>query len=44
MHAMTRWIASDGKAYAFGLTTRDLDWPANFATWGMIVSTFYTDG
>ncbi|MEV4702668.1 protein kinase domain-containing protein [Actinoplanes sp. NPDC049316] len=44
MHAMTRWIASDGKAYAFGLTTRDLDWPANFATWGMIVSTFYTEG
>ncbi|MGA5305083.1 serine/threonine-protein kinase [Nucisporomicrobium flavum] len=44
MHAMTRWIASDGDAYAFGLTTRDLDWPANFATWGMIVSTFYTEG
>jgi len=44
MHAMTRWIASDGKAYAFGLTTRNLDWPANFATWGMIVSTFSTDG
>ncbi|MFC3382204.1 serine/threonine-protein kinase [Couchioplanes azureus] len=44
MHAMTRWIAAGGKGYAFGLTTRDLDWPANFATWGMIVSTFYTDG
>ncbi|MEV8506547.1 serine/threonine-protein kinase [Actinoplanes sp. NPDC051475] len=43
MHAMTRWIASDGSGYAFGLMTRDLDWPANFATWGMIVSTFYTD-
>ncbi|MEV4638418.1 protein kinase [Actinoplanes sp. NPDC049548] len=43
MHAMTRWIASDGRGYAFGLMTRDLDWPANFATWGMIVSTFYTD-
>ncbi|MFI7600647.1 protein kinase [Actinoplanes sp. NPDC049681] len=43
MHAMTRWIASDGNGYAFGLMTRDLDWPANFATWGMIVSTFYTD-
>ncbi|BCJ54828.1 hypothetical protein Asp14428_63030 [Actinoplanes sp. NBRC 14428] len=43
MHAMTRWIASGGKAYAFGLMTRDLDWPANFATWGMIVSTFATD-
>ncbi|MEV6595339.1 protein kinase [Actinoplanes sp. NPDC051346] len=44
MHAMTRWIASGGKGYAFGLMTRELDWPANFATWGMIVSTFYTDG
>ncbi|MFI5491150.1 protein kinase [Actinoplanes sp. NPDC051859] len=44
MHAMTRWLASDGSGYAFGLLTRELDWPANFATWGMIVSTFHTDG
>ncbi|GAA2473543.1 hypothetical protein Ahu01nite_047170 [Winogradskya humida] len=43
LHAMTRWVASGGKGYAYGLMTRDLDWPANFATWGMIVSTFYTN-
>ncbi|AGL20278.1 serine/threonine-protein kinase [Actinoplanes sp. N902-109] len=41
-HSITRWVASDGKGYAYALLTRDLDWPANFATWGMIVSTFYT--
>jgi tRNA A-37 threonylcarbamoyl transferase component Bud32 len=42
LHSITRWMASDGKGYAYALLTRDLDWPANFATWGMIVSTFYT--
>nr|BFE68617.1 hypothetical protein GCM10020092_019180 [Actinoplanes digitatis] len=45
MHAMTRWrAANDGKAYAIGLMTRELDWPGNFEKWGMIQSTFYTDG
>ena len=44
MHAMTRWLAAeDGKAYAIGLMTRDLDWPGNFEKWGMIQSTFFTD-
>jgi tRNA A-37 threonylcarbamoyl transferase component Bud32 len=44
MHAMTRWrAANDGKAYAIGLMTRELDWPGNFEKWGMIQSTFYTD-
>jgi serine/threonine protein kinase len=44
MHAMTRWVATnDGKAYAIGLMTRELDWPGNFEKWGMIQSTFYTD-
>ncbi|WP_306209519.1 serine/threonine-protein kinase [Actinoplanes sp. RD1] len=42
MHAMTRWVASGGEGYAYGLLARDLDWPATFATWGMIVSTFAT--
>ncbi|WP_305782775.1 serine/threonine-protein kinase [Symbioplanes lichenis] len=42
MHAMTRWVASGGEGYAYGLLARDLDWPATFATWGMIVSTFST--
>ncbi|WP_067504997.1 serine/threonine-protein kinase [Actinoplanes sp. TFC3] len=42
MHSITRWVAVGGEGYAYGLMTRDLDWPANFATWGMIVSTFYT--
>ncbi len=42
MHAMTRWVSSDGTGYAYGLMARDLDWPATFATWGMIVSTFAT--
>jgi serine/threonine protein kinase len=44
MHAMTRWLAArDGKAYAIGLMTLDLDWPGNFEKWGMIQSTFFTD-
>jgi serine/threonine protein kinase len=45
MHAMTRWVAKDDdKAYAIGLMTLDLDWPGNFEKWGMIQSTFFTDG
>ncbi|RSM49821.1 serine/threonine protein kinase [Actinoplanes sp. ATCC 53533] len=44
IHAMTRWrAANDGKAYAIGLMTLDLDWPGNFEKWGMIQSTFFTD-
>ena len=44
MHAMTRWrAANDGKAYAIGLMTRELDWSGNFEKWGMIQSAFYTD-
>jgi tRNA A-37 threonylcarbamoyl transferase component Bud32 len=44
LHAMTRWLAAgDGRAYAIGLMTRDLDWPGNFEKWGMIQSTFFTD-
>ncbi|GIE53245.1 serine/threonine-protein kinase [Actinoplanes nipponensis] len=44
VHAMTRWrTADDGKAYAIGLMTLDLDWPGNFEKWGMIQSTFFTD-
>ncbi|GAA3907787.1 hypothetical protein GCM10022629_09540 [Amorphoplanes auranticolor] len=44
MHAMTRWrAANDGRAYAIGLMTLDLDWPGNFEKWGMIQSTFFTD-
>ena len=45
IHAMTRWrAANDGKAYAIGLMTLDLDWPGNFEKWAMIQSTFFTDG
>jgi tRNA A-37 threonylcarbamoyl transferase component Bud32 len=44
MHAMTRWrAANDGRAYAIGLMTLELDWPGNFEKWGMIQSTFFTD-
>jgi len=44
LHAMTRWLAAkDGRAYAIGLMTLDLDWPGNFEKWGMIQSTFFTD-
>lgn len=43
MHAMTRWrAANDGRAYAIGLMTRELDWPGNFEKWGLIQSTFHT--
>jgi hypothetical protein len=44
MHAMTRWrAANDGKAYAIGFMTLDVDWPGNFEKWAMIQSTFFTD-
>jgi hypothetical protein len=44
MHAMTRWrAADDGKAYAIGFLTLDVDWPGNFEKWAMIQSTFFTD-
>ncbi|MFI7544585.1 protein kinase [Actinoplanes sp. NPDC049599] len=44
MHAMTRWrAADDGRAYAIGFMTLDVDWPGNFEKWAMIQSTFFTD-
>ena len=44
MHAMTQWrAADDGKAYAIGLMTRELDWSENFQKWAMIQASFRTD-
>jgi tRNA A-37 threonylcarbamoyl transferase component Bud32 len=44
IHAMTRWrAANDGKAYAIGFLTLDVDWPGNFEKWAMIQSTFFTN-
>jgi eukaryotic-like serine/threonine-protein kinase len=41
MHAMTRWFAVDGKAYALGWATREFDWQGNRSTFAMIEGSFY---
>ena len=43
LHAQTRWLASNGRAYALSWATREIDWPADLAKINMVLSTFYTD-
>jgi hypothetical protein len=43
MHAMTRWFAADGKAFALGWATREFDWQVNLAVYSLLKSTFYVN-
>jgi tRNA A-37 threonylcarbamoyl transferase component Bud32 len=42
-HVRTRWLATDGKAYAISWATREFDWTADLAKVNMVLSTFYTN-
>ncbi|MEV4351911.1 serine/threonine-protein kinase [Actinoplanes sp. NPDC049596] len=42
-HVRTRWLATDGKAYAISWATREFDWTADLARVSMVLSTFYAD-
>lgn len=43
IHVRTRWIASNGKAYAISYATPESDWPTERAKMDFVLSTFYTD-
>jgi hypothetical protein len=40
MHALTRWFASSGKAFALTWVARDFDWQGNLSYRGAIISSF----
>ncbi|SNY14994.1 serine/threonine-protein kinase [Paractinoplanes atraurantiacus] len=42
-HVRTRWLATDGKAYAISWATREFDWTADLPKVNMVLSTFYAD-
>jgi hypothetical protein len=42
MHAITRWFASGGRAFALGWATRDFDWQINLTFHSMVISSFST--
>jgi eukaryotic-like serine/threonine-protein kinase len=44
MHAITRWFASGGKAFALGWATRDFDWQINLSFRSMVVGSFSATG
>jgi hypothetical protein len=44
MHAITRWFASGGRAFALGWVTRDFDWQINLTFHSMVISSFSAMG
>jgi eukaryotic-like serine/threonine-protein kinase len=40
-YAQTRWFASEGKAFALGWSTREIDWIENKPKLDMVLATFY---
>jgi serine/threonine protein kinase len=44
MHVQTRWFATNGKAFAIGWQTREIDWSGDLGKINMVLGTFYADG
>jgi len=43
LHAQTRWFVSNGRGYALGWATEEIDWTGDLSKMNFALSTFYTD-